>query len=466
MKIRSKLFLAILVTAFVSVFALQQAQRFSFESGLKRYSQSSRLERLDSLILELTDIYVSGDGWESLRGQAELPVPEALVRSARRFNGPEHRPRNFNQRSEFGRPPRLFAGLALLDADKKYIAGAPYVVNSLTKSIESDGITVGYIAIPPVSGFTRQIDKRFSEQQKTGRIWAMAVILIGALLSAFLISRSLGRPIKNLVEQVQKLSDGQYNLTFYGEKNDEFGSLSSNLNRLSATLGENRLHRQQWISDISHELRTPVAVLQAEIECIEDEHKPLDMASILSLKSEVNRLSHLIDDLHQLSQADSGVLSFNFSMCDIASELADALSCVADRFTEKNITVKVELTGLPLVYGDAFRLRQVINNLIENSLRYTDVAGHFQLGWRQLDDAVELLFEDSAPSVPQSSIPLLFNRLYRVDPSRNRSTGASGLGLSICRTIINAHGGSISAEKSPLGGLALRFSVPTLDKRA
>ena len=208
-----------------------------------------------------------------------------------------------------------------------------------------------------------------------------------------------------------------------------------------------------------------MAVLQAEIECIEDQHKPLDMASISSLKSEVSRLSHLIGDLHQLSQADSGVLTYNFSMCDIASEIRDAVMSAEDRFSEKGILVNLELDQLPLVYGDVFRLRQVINNLIENSLRYTDTPGHFQVAWRQLEGEVELVFEDSAPSVPDSAIPQLFNRLYRVDPSRNRNTGASGLGLSICQTIINGHGGEIVAEKSSLGGLAIRFSIPTIDKR-
>ena len=466
MRIRYKLFLSILVTAFVSVFALQQAQRYSFESGLKRYSQSSWLERLDPLVLVLADIYERDNGWGSLRGQAVLPVSEVLIRSNINPNKRGHRPPKLGRRPPgFGDPKKHFSGLTLLDQNKKYIAGAAYDASSLTKSIELDGATIGYLAVPPVSDFTRIIDKRFSKQQQTGRLWALIVILIGALLSAFLISRSLGRPIKNLVEQVQKLSDGHYNFTFIDEKSDEFGSLSFNLNRLAATLRDNRTHRQQWISDISHELRTPVAVLQAEIECIEDSHKPLDKNSLSSLKSEVARLSHLIGDLHQLSQADSGALSFNFSMCNIASEVNDAIKVVQERFTKKNISVKNGLSDLPLVYGDSFRLRQVIDNLIENTLRYTDEPGTFKIFWRLLEDEIELSFEDSAPSVPEPYLPKLFDRLYRTDPSRSRATGASGLGLSICQSIISVHGGEIVAERSSLGGLAIRFTLPTVDPR-
>lgn len=462
MKVRYKLFLAIIVTAFVSVFALQLAQRFSFESGLERYSQSSRLQRLDPLVLGLSDIYERDQNWNTLKGAQRLPISDILIRSDQNLGAFRHRGRRFDGSSSFVRPPRLFSGLALLDHNKKYIAGDQNASIGVTKSISSDDKIVGYLAVPSSSRGTRRLDKRFSEQQQVGRIWAAVAILIGALLSAWLISRSLGRPIKNLVEQVQKLSDGHYNVNFVSDKNDEFGSLSNNLNGLANTLRDNRINRQQWISDISHELRTPVAVLQAEIECIEDGFKPLDQEALFSLKSEVSRLSYLISDLHQLSQADSGVMSFDFLLCDLATEIQSVVDGVEERFTEKKISINIELDDLPLVFGDVFRIRQVITNLIENTLRYTDSSGKFKVSWQQLDNAVEFLFEDSAPSVPEESLPKLFNRLYRVDPSRNRATGASGLGLSICHAIIKAHGGVISAEKSSLGGLAIRFTLPTV----
>ncbi len=456
MKIRYKLFLAILATAFVSVFALQQAQRYSFEKGLKRYSDNSRLERLAPLILGLSDIYARDGNWDALRGQRRLPIPELLVRSDWQGGLRNSRPRS----------RRFYSGLTLLDSNKKPIAGAINAPIGASTEIEYDGELIGYLALSRGPRASRLIDRDFSKQQQAGTIWAAVVILFGALLSAFLISRSLGRPINNLVEQVQKLSDGQYNFSFVGEQSDEFMSLSSNLNRLAATLRENRENRQQWISDISHELRTPVAVLQAEIECIEDGHKEMDIDSLLSLKSEVNRLSHLIGDLHQLTQADSGAMSFDFSMCDLATEIQSAVASNSERFSEKEFSVSVELENMPLVFGDIYRLRQVVNNLIENTLRYTDPQGMFKISWHAHDDGVELLFEDSLPAVPEASIPKLFERLYRVDPSRNRATGSSGLGLSICHAIIQAHGGNISAEKSGLGGLAIRFSLPCDQKRA
>lgn len=352
----------------------------------------------------------------------------------------------------------------MLDKNRKPIAGAVNALLGASKAIEYNGEVIGYLALSRSPRAARLIDRNFSKQQQAGTILAAIVILFGALLSAFLISRSLGRPINNLVEQVQKLSDGQYNFSFVGEQSDEFMSLSRNLNRLGETLRENRQNRQQWISDISHELRTPVAVLQAEIECIEDGHKAMDMDSLLSLKSEVNRLSHLIHDLHQLTQADSGEMSFDFSLCDLAGEIEKAVAANSDRFTEKELSVRIDLDQLPLVYGDLYRLRQVVNNLIENTLRYTDANGEFRVSWRELGDRVELLFEDSSPTVPDSSIPKLFERLYRVDPSRNRATGASGLGLSICHAIIEGHKGDISAEKSNLGGLAVRFSLPCTEQ--
>ena len=220
------------------------------------------------------------------------------------------------------------------------------------------------------------------------------------------------------------------------------------------------------MADISHELRTPLAVLRGEIEALQDRVRTFTPEAARSLHSEVMRLNRLVDDLFQLSMSDIGALTYRKENVDVLAILNREAELFRSEFTEKNISLKLDISTKDEIYifGDPERMQQLFDNLFSNSLKYTDPGGTLSITCQSAAGGTEILFQDSSPSVPAADIDKLFERLYRVESSRNRASGGAGLGLAICRNIVEAHGGSIAAESSPLGGVLVRITLPSGEK--
>lgn len=222
-------------------------------------------------------------------------------------------------------------------------------------------------------------------------------------------------------------------------------------------------NHKQWMADTSHELRTPIAILRAQVEAFQDGVQEVNPKTLHILHSEIMGLSKLVDDLHWLSNLDVGNLKHSFVPLDVVSTLHDVADMFEDRYAQKDVTIdKSGITGEGCtVYADNNRMRQVFINLLENSLRYTDSGGTLKLSIEKSPSAVVLSFDDSKPGVPEEMLPKIFDRFFRVEPSRSRELGGSGLGLAICKTIVEAHSGTISASKSALGGIKIQIVLPT-----
>jgi len=220
--------------------------------------------------------------------------------------------------------------------------------------------------------------------------------------------------------------------------------------------------RQQWISDIAHELRTPLAILGGEVEALKDGVRQVNRDTLDSLHAEVRHLSKLVNDLHELSLADAGMLTMKKAPVDCAQVLNETLRLFERRFDQKRIAVENNMQHqYPImVMGDADRLQQLFSNLMENNLRYTDSPGTLKIGHELIANRLLIFFEDSGPGVPEASLAKLFDRLYRVDKSRSRLQGGSGLGLSICKSIVTALGGEIRAANAAGGGLRIELELP------
>jgi len=201
---------------------------------------------------------------------------------------------------------------------------------------------------------------------------------------------------------------------------------------------------------------------QGEIEALRDGVRQYSPQSINSLHEEVMRLGKLINDLHELSMSDAGALNYKFEHTDLARLLADEVQRFSSQATQQNLRLELQLPTehLPLVSLDQLRISQLINNLIENSLRYTDAGGRVVVSLFADNKSITLTVADSAPSVSVQDCAKLFDRLYRVNSSRSRSSGGSGLGLAIVKNIANAHRGKVTATPSELGGLAITVELP------
>jgi two-component system sensor histidine kinase BaeS len=299
-----------------------------------------------------------------------------------------------------------------------------------------------------------------SEQHQTLFLTALCIAAGAALLSLPLAGRMVRR-IMALAKATNRLASGAYDIRVPAGSCDELGQLARDFNQLAQTLESNEQLRRRWVADISHELRTPLAVLRGEVEAVQDGVRSLSPQTMEVLHAEIMHLSRLVEDLYELALADIGALTYRKTELDWAQLVALTVEAHREQFAARNLGLHFSgpQNGLPL-FGDGERLRQLLANLLQNTLRYTDADGRLEVVLQARQEDYLLTFSDTAPGVPPQSLERLFDRLYRVEGSRNRTHGGAGLGLALCKSIVEAHGGRIQAAASSLGGLQITIELP------
>jgi two-component system sensor histidine kinase BaeS len=362
------------------------------------------------------------------------------------------------------RDPMGFAArIGIIDAHGGVLMGPPDFPPGIERKVVVDGATVATIRLRPLrqaTGADASATGFLREQLRD--ILILSVLLCAAsILVALWLARHLLRPVAALRDVTARLARGQFDARAPLLSRDELAELALHVNAMAQALEENEQQRRRMIADISHELRTPLTVIRGEIEALLDGIRQADAGALESLHGEVLRLNKLVDDLHQLTLADAGDLQFDWQQLAF-DELALG---VFERYQARAAAAGLAFTwALPAtrvkLEGDAGRLTQVIINLLENSVRYTDRGGRIIATLSADAVHAELTIEDSAPGVPQGAHASIFERLYRVDGARTRASGGSGLGLAICKMLAEAHGGTISASPSSLGGVAMLLRLP------
>jgi two-component system sensor histidine kinase BaeS len=235
------------------------------------------------------------------------------------------------------------------------------------------------------------------------------------------------------------------------------------VNQLAFTLSENQQSRSQWVTDIAHELRTPIAVLLADVESVQDGVRQANADWLKSMRWQADRIGKLVNDLNELSVSDAGALQYHFAKHPMDALVAECLAQYQHQLEQAQIELTIEQEGEGFTCrADAQRIEQLFANLMQNTIRYTDAPAKLQVSVNSLRDIVVIKWSDSGPGVSDSDLVRLFDRLYRVDASRNRETGGSGLGLAIVKNIVDAHQGEIHAEHSVLGGVSIVIKLPKL----
>ena len=430
----------------------------SFRTGLQKYLNNGEAERLAIISESIAPYYSEKEGWQSLTPDTMLAL---LSQVFARPRGEGKEPRKLG----YDPVKRLFKRIVVLDENYQPIFNQKRFKskNELIKApVVYQQKTVGWVTTKKSYVIPGELESSFYRQQQYNLMWIVLWVTLLSFTLAWLLVRHFLTPLKRLENAANSLQEGDYLTQIDVKGEDELAALSLRFNELSSSLLRQKESREQWLADISHELRTPISVLKSEIEALQDGIRKPEPKYIDSLHYQVQNLSQLVNDLYQLSLSDAG-MQFNLSeSVDVQQVLETSCSQYQLRCQEKQIQLQSSSSLKQPVYikGDKKSLTQLFSNVLENSLRYTDAPGLLQVKVKRNKQQLQICIEDSAPSVPDHALPKLFERLYRVDESRSRLSGGSGLGLSICQTIVKAHQGEMIASHSALGGLTITIYLP------
>jgi two-component system sensor histidine kinase BaeS len=488
-KLAYKLFAAFLAMSVMVIVLIVVSYRYVMVTSFRDYIHQQVLDRMNVFSGDLASEYRLHQGWDKLHGNPDKwfdliyrALPKDGIERGPSPGLKKADPLQMSHSKDFpSQPPlpgtkgreghsrfvsfRLTRGLSLFDDQQRFVVGnqtAKEINRYSIRPILLDGLTVGWV------GLLRRdfvLDPYFFDYIKDRSLTLYSiggVILLLAACVSLVVSRHLLKPIQQLIQGTRDLTTFRFDTRISIDSKDELGQLASDFNRMADTLSEYETMRQKWITDISHELRTPLAVLKGEIEALQDGVRQIDANTMDSLHAEVLRLSKLVGDLHTLSLADTQSLQavrIDTLPLEILSRMTTHYQ---NRMGSNGLTIEsdLDLAVSPVVWGDPDQMEQLFANLLENSLRYTDAPGILKIRARSDFRKLTIWFEDSAPGVPNVEMDRIFERLYRVDDSRNRRLGGSGLGLAICRQIVTHHGGSIRADGSPSGGLRIQIDFP------
>lgn len=376
---------------------------------------------------------------------------------------PNDRPDEPRERPGARDPMGIAPRVSMVDAAGEPLFGPPETLPTIDQPVIVDGVTVATIRLRPLvqAGGADASATVFLRQQVRDMVLVACALVLVSILLAVWLARHLLRPVAALRDVTARLARGQFDARAPLLSRDELAELALHVNSMAEALEASESKRRKMLADVAHELRTPLTVIRGEIEALIDGIRTADSHALASLHGEVLHLNKLVDDLHQLTLADAGDLHFDWQQVELGALLAPLAERYRERAAGAGLTLEVTLAErLLTVRADAGRLTQLLVNLLENSVRYTDRGGRIAVRLAQDGAWASLTVDDSAPGVPPSALASMFERLYRVDAARTRERGGSGLGLSICKALAAAHGGAIGASPSALGGVRIELRLP------
>ncbi len=421
--------------------------------GFDRYVVAQEQNYVQRLVPALADYYASSGSWAGL--------DEVLT--GRRGQAMGH------GMTGMGGGMRLI----VLDADRRVVldtqgllavgqsapadvweAGAPIVV----RGREVGRLTSG-------AALAGERNRSAVERAFTGSLgWVLALAgLLGfaaAAIAAALLSLQITAPARDLTRAARRIAAGDRSQQVSVRSGDELGQVGVAFNEMAAALARQEELRRHLVADVAHELRTPLSVMQIELDSIQDGLTEPSPAALASLREEVGLLSRLVEDLRLLSLMDAGQLPLQAQPVALAESMQKAAQQAAREAENKGVALQVSVEGLPAARADPDRLQQVLLNLLQNALRHTPAGGTVRLGAQAEGSAVHVQVADTGEGIAREDLAHIFERFYRADASRARASGGTGLGLTIARGLVEAMGGRIWAESTPGRGTTVHFTLP------
>ncbi len=461
--IGKRLFFAVLLSIMAVAAIGVELVRWKLSGPSSTYTANSDRDHLGGLVDALSTQYRQHHDWSFLPASPEdkrrwlrdelalAPVDRAAKAAAT------------------SQSPSLGYRLGLLDDNGRYLAGA--IANRImvvTASIDRvrlpvvvDGKVAGYLVVAKSQNPDDELAVAFLIEQQSNLLILAVIGVLLSVLAAGMLAAHFRKPVKQLVAGARRLGQGQFAARLSIRRSDELGELADTFNHVAARLQDAERWRQQWVADTSHELRTPLSVLRAQMEALQDGIRTATPDTIALMLRQVHSLTKLVDELYELACADFGQRHYDMTSTDVWLPVQDVFAGFAEKFRVAGLVASIgTLPARMMVHGDVDRLRQVIGNLLENSVRYTDAGGRIEVSGTMVGHELHIVIDDSAPAVPADLLDRLGERFFRVESSRNRQLGGAGLGLALSRHIIEAHDGRLTFAASPLGGLRAILVVP------
>ncbi|MFC1857910.1 ATP-binding protein [Thermodesulfobacteriota bacterium] len=290
-------------------------------------------------------------------------------------------------------------------------------------------------------------------------VWASVTAVLMAALLSFLMMRRILTPLSRMTQATQEIAAGNYGAIIAVQTKDEVGQLAAAFNQMATSLQNTERLRKQLILDVAHELRTPLTNIQGYLEGLIDGVVQPSKENYELLHEETIRLTLLVDDMLQLARADSAKTDLQLYLFGITESIRKLFASFNKSFTDKGIDVTIRGDADDKVWADPEKISRVLKNLLQNTLQYAPAGSQVSIKVQRSSDNISVTFTNPAPEVRNEDIPFLFERFYRGEKSRSRDHGGAGIGLAIVKELVEAHGGSVSADLAD-GRIRIRLELP------
>ena len=289
---------------------------------------------------------------------------------------------------------------------------------------------------------------------------AVMLAAVVAGIATLLLARPVVGSATTLADAARRIRRGDLSTRVGPMSSDELGEVGAAFDEMADELERSEQAKRRMISDAAHELRTPLTNLVGSVEAMRDGLMPMDESGLASVREEIVLLERLVEDLQEIAVADADGLRLDVQPVDLAALAEECVDRFAPVAARRSLRLSVQSGGDVVVAGDRLRLAQAIRNLLDNAIRHSPEAGRVQVVVEGRDAAVDVTVEDEGPGIPADHRARVWEPFHRVDDSRHRGSGGSGLGLPIVARFVAAHAGRVRSGPSALGGAAIGFSIP------
>lgn len=444
--------LSLLVTSLLIGLVTAGQFRIYVAQGNRRWAEA--------LAPAFADYYLRNGGWEGV--ESLLNLPDLMMPGM----GPMHHRMGMSSVAMWrmmGHRLLLVdeTGRVRLDSEGTQVGVLlPEAIRDLGVPIRVGDRTVGWLLVGDI-GSPSDPSTQFLGRVKQAIGWSTFAGIVLALGAGTFVFSRLARPLQALQQASRRIAAGDFQVRIPPQEAGELGDIAQAFNRMAEALAWSEQQRRQMLADIAHELRTPLGILQGQLEALMDGVLPLTLEQVAQIHDEVRHLARLVEDLRLLTLAEAGQLRLDREWVDLRRLIEETVDGIALQAAEKGLHLEIRLPGeLPPVPADPLRVRQALMNLLSNAVRYTPSGGRITVEARDLGSAVQVSVRDTGIGIAPEDLPHVFDRFYRAEKSRARSDGGSGLGLAIVKHLVEAHGGRVGVESAPGKGAHFFFTLP------